>query len=1232
MFTVEGYPEARVESFSVPRSWICVAVLALGLFAASQQEGVVEAGAAWTRTVEARPGADVSQVLEYTTGSDGTLFVWAASSTLDPRLRLEKPDGTVLGANENGGGGSTACIALEIAAGQPIRIVIEAPGVAEAGLIDVHVDEAPETADTRRAADTTRAQLAAAQKFLAKGDLAGARASSTDCEKALTDAPGSATSAQVAGVRDQLGFLAHSAGDLAVASRVRHALLLFRERYLPPDHPDLAWARSNLAWTFMRLRDLVGARNLQRAVLDVRSRTLPDDHPDLQWARANYAWAIKELGDLQGARELEQKVLEVRTRTLPEDDLDLAWARANYAWTISKLGSLAEARGLQEKVLASRLRALHPDHPDVQWARKNLAWTRLCMGDTTGSRQLQEQAVEVFARLYPEDSPDQQSLRSDLAVTLWVLGDLRRAQDLHEKLLASRLRVLPEDHIDVRATRGNLALTLRALGDLHAALALEERVLDVDTRLHPDDEARLLSERENLAGTLWELGERERAMEMIAHVLERRTALLPDDHIDLLRARVSMLTFLSTLDQPEVAEPLLEKILTTRSSDVPADHPFLLDARQCQATMLSRAGRFAEARAVAADVLQKQEARYPPDHLNVVRARVGVLWNLVQMEEAEEAARANRRLYESLQLGLRSAVLLASPREVEALASSLRWRLAAALSFAQGAGRIEPMPGFEAPSLELVESARGVGLRSLRSLRDSAADSPAVAALRAESRAASGDIVRLSWTGADSAEYLEAVGRKDRAERALRTSSGLLESARPATCAAIAAALAPRQVAVAYWWYPRLQLDEADPSATRWTESLLAFVLRPDGAVVRVELGPAATIARAVERWREAVLAATPRGLDAAAASGEDARAAGDDARAAGEELRRLVIDPLRASCGDATEWIVALDDVLHLVPIDALPDGDGLVGDKLRIHVRPTLSELVEDAPGRPQALRLLVLGGIDYESAPDAVAGTVAPVYAAAGPAAATSTPRAAAWERGFTPLPDSRAEARTVEALFTSTFADEGTALLLDGRAATKSAFCTELGTARFLHLATHGYFAPESVPSMRDATAAEAGPSGKAEASGGSVRGFSPMVLCGLALAGANRPPDALGRLEGVITAEELAALDLSGCELAVLSACDTNVGVRRAGQGVASFQTALHSAGARSVITSLWKVPDEATKELMVDFYRRIWVQEKPKAQALWEAKKRLRDARTPAGQPIYRLRDWAGWQLSGEPD
>ena len=94
---------------------------------------------------------------------------------------------------------------------------------------------------------------------------------------------------------------------------------------------------------------------------------------------------------------------------------------------------------------------------------------------------------------------------------------------------------------------------------------------------------------------------------------------------------------------------------------------------------------------------------------------------------------------------------------------------------------------------------------------------------------------------------------------------------------------------------------------------------------------------------------------------------------------------------------------------------------------------------------------------------------------------------------------------------------------------------------------------------------------------------------------------------------------------MLSACETNVGIRRAGQGIQSLQTALHAAGARAAITSLWQVDDARTRELMARFYTHLWVDGLPVAEALWNAKAAQRAAGTPP-------RDWAGWVLSGSLD
>jgi CHAT domain-containing protein len=301
------------------------------------------------------------------------------------------------------------------------------------------------------------------------------------------------------------------------------------------------------------------------------------------------------------------------------------------------------------------------------------------------------------------------------------------------------------------------------------------------------------------------------------------------------------------------------------------------------------------------------------------------------------------------------------------------------------------------------------------------------------------------------------------------------------------------------------------------------------------------------------------------------------------------------------------------LVPLDALPMGPGRTGDRFRIVYQSSFGSLVSPRPEPEDAPTLLLLGSPDFdahEESPDLAAATSAPVESDRGDL-----------PEHFAPLEHTGPELEALAALFARTFERE--ALVLRAGEASKAAFSLHAAGARFLHLATHGWFAPESVRSVLDETpGAREGWDGISVEE--TVAGFAPMTLCGLALSGANHGRDSLGRVSGIMTAEELSSLDLSRCELAVLSACETNVGISRAGQGIQSLQAALHAAGARTAVTSLWKVPDAATRELMERFYTYLWVEKLPTAEALWKAKCDLR----AGGRPV---RDWAGWVLSGGP-
>ena len=119
-------------------------------------------------------------------------------------------------------------------------------------------------------------------------------------------------------------------------------------------------------------------------------------------------------------------------------------------------------------------------------------------------------------------------------------------------------------------------------------------------------------------------------------------------------------------------------------------------------------------------------------------------------------------------------------------------------------------------------------------------------------------------------------------------------------------------------------------------------------------------------------------------------------------------------------------------------------------------------------------------------------------------------------------------------------------------------------------------------------------------GRGVKGFHPGLLSGIALSGANAAVGDSGD-DGILTAVEVAGLDLERMELVVLSACETGLGSTAGGEGVLGLQRAFQIAGARNVVASLWRVDDQATVALMRLFYQKLWEERKSPAAVLREA-------------------------------
>ncbi len=376
----------------------------------------------------------------------------------------------------------------------------------------------------------------------------------------------------------------------------------------------------------------------------------------------------------------------------------------------------------------------------------------------------------------------------------------------------------------------------------------------------------------------------------------------------------------------------------------------------------------------------------------------------------------------------------------------------------------------------------------------------------------------------------------------------------------------------------------------------MASVVPKQGAPSLNLLGTASEIRSLVEQWRE--------GYGGSSSSIE-----------AGHKLRQILWEPLRKYLNDATTILVSADGSIGRLPIGALPglkDGSYLIEDH-RIALIPVpqlLSELVEIQTLDSSNDEVLLIGAVNYGDAP------ASDELPSKFKSALDGMPQLASLRDGLVwkALPGAAAEIELIGSLYRRYGSrTAGAVVELRDSEATEAAFRLRSSKASHIHLATHGFFAAPS-DDARQASRTNKNANQQVERLMGesfaSLRGFNVGQHSGIVFAGANRisklaQEDAtsagLETLDGIATADEVTFMKLEGVQLVTLSACETGLGEVAGGEGILGLQRSFQLAGARSVISSLWKVDDLGTRLLMERFYTNLLVKKLSKLDALREA-------------------------------
>jgi CHAT domain-containing protein/Tfp pilus assembly protein PilF len=933
-------------------------------------------------------------------------------------------------------------------------------------------------------------------------------------------------------------------------------------------------------------------------------------------------------------RALGVRGLEIKRKQLGPEDASVGKSLHHLAIVAYFNGEFDQARAQWEDAIRIRETALGPDHPDVAESANGLA--NLCQ--TTGAFK---EAIELYARAarireqsFGSDDPRVGHTLNNLASLMVVTGRYAEALPVAERSLEIKEATFGPDHEEIGVGLLALADILEATGEVERAREATERVLAIWEKSLGPNHPQVGDAANNLAEYARREEEWEKAESLYRRALSVYRRVDGDKHPGVPVALNNLGTVLARTGRLDEALQLQQMSVTLREVRLGAEHPAVAQSLEGLGEIQLKLGKSDEALKAYDRCAAIRRTSFGDDNPDTATCIAGLARSkaasgdrdaaLALALESERIARDHLRLT-GRALSEEHALRYAATRD-----RGLDLALSLATAGANGGEDV----------LDTLVRSRAVILDEIAARqRKAVSGDPRTAKLVEELVAARTRLANLTVRGLnhlDAEEYREYVeqarAEKDQAERALAAASAEFAGERRRSrlgLSEVADAMPGGSALVAFVLYEHTRLPSAADEA-RYEEpvpSYAALVLRRgERSPVVVALGDAGPLESRVADWKKAAAQGAP-----------DLRRTAEQAdaqyREAGGALAEALWTPLAPHLENVERVFIVPDGSINLVSFAALPVGESryLIDDGPVVHYLSAERDLVPVEGDVGEGL--LAIGGPDYDDTSlfASLAGSTGP---AATPAMSGTRQSACGTFRDlkFAPLPAAEREVGEIVAIWDESRRSksvEAPSLSLSGRAASEAAFKTSVQNRRILHVATHGFFLGGECAAGASTRGFKIVTEEKPEPIAPNVR-LSPLLLSGLALAGANnREASAEDEEDGILTAEEVASLDLSGVEWAVLSACDTGVGEIQAGEGVSGLRRAVQVAGVRTLIMSLWPVDDEATRQWMGALYRGRLLDGLDSSAAVRGAGAAVLQARREAGEsdhPYY----WAAFVAAGD--
>lgn len=984
--------------------------------------------------------------------------------------------------------------------------------------------------------------------------------------------------------------------------------------------------------------DLPGAGAVLADVLELRTATLGDADPATLGTRLDLASIRRQEGAFAESLAMLDSVEAGLAAASPEGDALLAPLEESRARVLFDLGRTAEAEESARFAHDLRSMELGEAHPLTLDALNLVGAVRFRAGDLPDAEEAWRVVYDGYLDLYGEENLSSVTASSNLGLVLETQGLYDQAEPLLRDAVEISTDLLGSGHPQTLASMNNLALLHESQGQFDRAEPLYLLPIEVLTSTLGAGHPRTISVVNNLA-YLYMLEERlDEARDSFESVHAAFTAALGAEHQDTLKALNNLGRVQRRLGELDAAEQTIAAALDARRRVLGEMHIDTLRSMRDLGVVYYDQDRLDEAETLLRRTLDLDERVLGPQHPYTFEA-LNSLGDVLEAQGRQDDAFELRRTgFERRSTFLDRMLWVTSDNAREGYVRLHRPELDAYLAM------LPEMPsvtgGREAFEVSLQRKGLLLQISSQIQQISALGLDPELASLSEQLTIAREELAARTLAGPEGGDpdaHLEAIRSLETRVEALQSELGRASLRYREAIAGVTA----RDL------YDRL------PNGSSLVD-YLAFT-RPDGSrglmagVLHREAGGDPLIDLVVYEDLEEIEAIVQEYREII----QDEGASDDDVEEIGNIAWELIWEPVTPMLPEDGPVFLVPDGVLNILPWDALVDADFeylIRTTDLRIlsSARELLPSRIEPAEGP-----FMFLAGPDYDTeevageqvlaeargrraarrsaqpAEPAVADAEAPIGAASGTrgsragrfeamrgisledldsrsAVALESLRAASSGlRGltFSPLPGAELEGNLISEQVSSS---GGEPVIYTRREAEEAILASLDAPPRVLHVATHGFFLEPDEELRQRLLKAQRSIDVQIP-----PPGDNPLLRAGLAFAGINSNAPFLGEIDttndGILTALEVLSLDLTGTELAVLSACETGLGEIHEGEGVYGLRRAFQEAGVDQVVTSLWEVSDAGTQALMTAMYERLLEGMEPR-EALRDAQRELMDS------------------------